>query len=338
MSQVDSAREAPAAREAARLSPQAYARAEQLRARAERAFDDGDRAAAQILSEHALAAYTRAVVLSRLVKAQHELASAQQRLAKSQVELSALDEQLKRLSAEADDLEMRVKVARDAQPLALNTPSSPEREQARREAAAALAAQARLLCAATRLLDSEQPAAGELLTKLDALDKTLLARAGAAPIDEAIRLRSSCLRELSEVRRRSAPPGSGESDALLDELSKHGSLFPFRDDRGVVVTLRGLFAGADKLSSAAEERLALLGRVARAHANFPVLVVFHAERPGATATDPRRAELVVSALRRAGAKHVEVRHVAGTLPLVETKRGGAAERNERVEIVFISPA
>jgi hypothetical protein len=56
LSQVDAARDAPAAREAASLAPQAFARAEQLRQRSLRAFDEGDRGGAQILGEHALAA------------------------------------------------------------------------------------------------------------------------------------------------------------------------------------------------------------------------------------------------------------------------------------------
>jgi hypothetical protein len=335
LSQVDAARDAPAAREAASLAPQAFARAEQLRQRSLRAFDAGDRGGAQILGEHALAAYSRAVILTRLVKAQHELARAKKRLVKAQSELGTLDEQLARLSAEADDLELRVKVARDAEPLAPNAPSTPERERARRDAAVALASQGRLLCSAASMLDARRPTLNDTMTRLDALDKQLASKSGPAPIDDATRLRSGCLRELSEVRRRSAKDG-GIADALLAELSQTGTLFPFRDDRGVVVTLRDLFA-ADQLKPEAQERLALLGRVAKAHPQFPVLVVFHASG-GAGAFDPRRSEVIVGALRKAGAARVETRNAGTALPVVESKRKGAAERNERVEIIFVSPA
>ena len=335
MSQVDAAREAPAAREAASLAPQAFARAEQIRRRSLRAFDAGDRSGAQILAEHALAAYARAVILTRLVKAEHELVRAKQRLAKAQTELGSLDEQLARLSAEADDLELRVKVARDAEPLTPNAPSTPERERARREAAVALASQARLLCSAAMLLDARRPALDDALSRLDALDKQLASKKGPAPIDDATRQRSSCLRELSVVRRRSAKDAS-IADALLAELSQHGNLFPFRDDRGVVVTLRDVFAG-DQLRPEASERLNLLGRVAKAHPEFPVLVVFHAA--GApSATNAQRAESLAAALRKAGAARVETRSAGATLPVVASKRKGAAERNERIEVIFVSPA
>ncbi|HMJ16134.1 MAG TPA: hypothetical protein VK524_32190 [Polyangiaceae bacterium] len=336
MHQVDSAREAPAAREAASLAPQAFARAEQLRQRSLRAFDAGDRSGAQILAEHALAAYSRAVILTRLVKAQSELARAKQRLTKAQAELGTLDEQLAKLSAEADVLELRVKVARDAQPLAANTPSTPERERARRDAASALASQARLLCTAAHMLDARRATLPDHFAKLDALDKQLAAKGAQTPIDDATRLRSACLRELSEVRRRAVKDG-GLADALLAELSQPGNLFPFRDDRGVVITVRDLFTAAGQLKADAEERLAVLGKVAKAHPEFPVLVVFHTSRT-APGLDAGRAESVLGALRKAGATRVETRSAGSALPVVEPKRGGARERNERIEIIFVSPA
>jgi hypothetical protein len=143
------------------------------------------------------------------------------------------------------------------------------------------------------------------------------------------------LRELSEVRRRSAKD-AGVADALLAELSQHGSLFPFRDDRGVVVTLRNVFAG-DQLGTDAQERLALLGRIAKAHPEFPLLVVFHTSTATAN-VDPRRSELLIAALRKGGAQRVEARSASSALPVVESKRKGAAERNERIEIIFVSPA
>lgn len=334
--QMDAAHDSPATRQAQRLAPQAYAHAEQLRELAHRALRS-DRASAQILSEHALAAYYRAFLLARIANAEHELSIAKHRQAEANAALSGLDEQQKRLSAEADDLELRVKVARDAQPLAVNSLSSPEREQARREAARALSSQARLLCAATSLLDPKRASLAEHLTKLDALDKSLARRSEAVPIDDAMHLRSSCLHELSEVRRRAAAADTGMSDALLAELSRMGDLFPFRDDRGVVITLRGLFVEGDKLSAAAEQRLVALGRVAKAHPGFPVLVVTHVAGGESTALEQRRAEQVAAALRKSGAPQVETRTAGSSLPVTDV-RGAASERNQRIEIIFVSPA
>ncbi|MEO7330154.1 MAG: hypothetical protein ABI193_16385, partial [Minicystis sp.] len=232
----------------------------------------------------------------------------------------------------------------------------------------ALSLQARLLCGAARLLLGAPLAAGatapdpklsaQVDEAMDALGKVEAALAPpdakappapvpAAPIDEATRVRASCLTALTAVRRASTPvsraPGAG--DALLAEISAMGSLAPSRDDRGVVVTLRGLFRdkagkGASALSPAAETRLAELGRVAAAHPSFPVEVVLHQEK----ALDPRdepaqraRAEAVAKAL---GAKAPGVRVepiLAGNVAPVVDPAGADRARNARVEIVFVTP-
>ena len=178
---VDAVRTSPAAEEAGRLAPQAFARAELLRQRADQAHGDGETASSQILGEHALAAYGHAFVLARLAKAEERLASAKLELDKAQKELASLDEKQTRVSAEADGLEMQVKVAEDALPLVPNAPASAERERARLEAARALASQARLLCVATGLLGAQKDLAPEL-GKLDALDAELAKTPKATPI------------------------------------------------------------------------------------------------------------------------------------------------------------
>jgi len=119
-------------------------------------------------------------------------------------------------------------------------------------------------------------------------------------------VRSGCLKELTLARRPATQkePAAGVTDALLAELSS-ASLLPFRDDRGVVVTLRALFNAKDELSHEASSTLDSLGKVAKAHPEFPVLAVVHAARGNANAHDASQAAAVADALRKAGAARVE---------------------------------
>jgi hypothetical protein len=248
--------------------------------------------------------------------------------------LAQLTVEQQRLAAEAADLELRAKVVRDAEPLAKNEPSTPAREKARREAGRAIVTQASLLCVAARLIEPARQSLAPLLSKADEL-RSKLDTAAAAPIDDATALRSDCLRELTLARRPrvQANPSRGESDALLAQLSR-ADLFPFRDDRGVVVTLRPVREGG-KLAAPAAQKLTELGRVAKAHPDFPVLVVVHDARPGAK--DDGLAAQAVEALKAAGATRIEARGAGSTSPVVAPERAGAAARNERLEIVFVSP-
>jgi hypothetical protein len=334
MTEVDRTREGQAVVDARKTAPQAYARAELLRQRAELAFKDSELNSAQILSEQALAAYLRATVEARLTRAENRLAEARV-LEKQQSErLAQLDLEQQRLAAEAADLELRAKVARDAEPLAKNEPASPEREKARREAARAIVTQGSLLCVAARLVEPSRNALAPLLAKADELRKKL-DTAAPAPIDDATALRSDCLRELTLARRprAQAHPSQGESDALLTELSR-ADFLPFRDDRGVVVTLHAP-REAGKLSGKLTEKLTELGRVARAHPEFPVLVVSHDAR--ANSKDDGLGGQAVDALKSAGASRIEARSAGSTTPVVPPERPGAPARNERLEVIFVSP-
>ena len=340
LSDVEAVEKSPATAESKLLAPQAYAHADLLRRRADQAFDAGERAKAQALGEHALAAYTHAFVLARLVKAEQELSRARKALDKAETELTSLDEQQKRIAVEADDLELRVKVARDAIPLLPNSPSTPEREAARREAALALSGQARLLCLAARLLDTKLEGLEGAASRVDALEQKLSAPGTTAPIDDAIVARSTCLKLLTQARRpaRRNAPAAGQEDALFAELAQVGDLMPYRDDRGIVVTLRGLFGKAEALSKAGTDQLTMLGRVAKAHPDFPVLVVVHSASGTATQRDNKRADAIAELLRGAGAPRVEARGAGGGQPVANPARPGAPARNERIEIVFVSPA
>jgi len=337
MSEVERTREGPAALDAKQTAPQAYARAEQFRKRAEAAYESDDLASAQIWSEQALAAYLRATVEARLTRAENGLAQARV-LEKQQAErLAQLEGEQQRVAAEAADLELRFKVARDAEPLAASAPASAEREQARLAAAKALLSQAKLLCLSARLLEPNREGLQPLIGKLGELSSKL--GTPPVPIDDAISVRSSCLRELTLARRPATQkaPEAGVTDALLSDLS-NASLLPFRDDRGVVVTLRGLFSTKDQLSPDGTTKLDLLGKVAKAHPEFPLLAVVHGARGNATAADAAQATAVAEALKKAGASRVETDAAGGAEPVLDPARPGASERNTRVEIVFVSPS
>ena len=334
MAEVEKTRAGQAVVDAQKASPQAHARAEQLRQRAEQAYKDGDQPSAQIFSEQALAAYLRATLEARLTRAELRLSEARVLEKEQNERLAQLEVEQQKVSAEAADLELRAKVLRDAEPLAKSEPASPEREKARREAARAILMQGSLLCVSARLVEPTRTGLAPLLSRADELRKKLDTSA-PAPIDDATALRADCLRELTYARRPrvQTSPARGESDTLLTELSR-ADFLPFRDDRGVVVTLHAP-REAGKLSKQATEKLAELGRVAKAHPDFPVLVVGHDAKPGAK--DDGLATQALELLKTSGASHIEAQNAGGTTPVVPPDRAGAAARNERLEIVFVSP-
>ncbi|MCA9646377.1 MAG: hypothetical protein KC492_37080, partial [Myxococcales bacterium] len=105
---------------------------------------------------------------------------------------------------------------------------------------------------------------------------------------------------------------------------------PHRDDRGIVVTLRGLYQG-NKLAKDAKERLEALAKVAKANPRFPLLISVHEGAADAKATE------LVKTLSDLGAPKVEARGIGDRLPLVPSKLRGAAQKNARIELVFVSP-
>lgn len=122
-----------------------------------------------------------------------------------------------------------------------------------------------------------------------------------------------------------------------------GGLSPTRDDRGVAVTLRGLFTGA-QLSKDAKDRLETLGRVAKAHPDFPVEIVIHASGPAKAphddlSSDRARGTAVAEAMSRGGAAEDKlwVETAGAAHPVLDPSIARDARRNERVEIVFIDP-
>jgi hypothetical protein len=182
------------------------------------------------------------------------------------------------------------------------------------------------------MVGTETPALQKAQTGVDELDKRLGERR-AAPIEPAMRARAECLAALTAARRPAGTTSSiGKSDQLLSEISAMGGLLPMRDDRGVVVTLRELFA-ASQLTKEARERLAALGRVAQAHADFPVQVVVHG------ASDRQQGDAVAKALVEAGAnrERLLVEAAGSAHPLLDAGLARDPKRNERIEVIFVDP-
>ncbi|WP_438018573.1 hypothetical protein WMF18_05625 [Sorangium sp. So ce315] len=370
LDELEHVRAGAAAVESKRHAPGAFARAEKLRAEALAALDRKDQSGAQILGEQSVAAHAHAHALSRVARAEAAEAEAKAQGSTGEASLAGLEAEQARVAAEIDALDMRTKVARDAQPVIPSGKADPDREKARLAAARSLALQARLLCGAARLLIAPAQPAGaqaasaqagdaalvaqldEATAAIEKLDADLAETVGAAraipaPIDQASRARAGCLAALTAARRAATPvtraPGAG--DALLAELSAAGTWSPVRDDRGIVVTLRGLFAG-DALTKAGEARLRELSRVAAAHPSFPVAVVVHTDRDVSAREEPAwaaRAEAVVRALgsaQGAGASLTSqpiAPFLAGSAAPVVDPRGSERARNARVEIVFVTP-
>lgn len=337
MSEADQVAESPAAKDAAPRAPQAHAHAEKLRESAEAAYRNGDLAGAQILAEHSIAAYERAFILARLAKAQERVSDAEANLENARAKLAKIDEEGQRISAEADAIELKIRVIEDAQPLADPGKASPERIKARRVAARALLSQARLLCMATRLLDAKQAGLDEQFDKLAELEKSTANT--PVPFTEVTRARSSCLQMLTKARRPALTkaPARGVSDALLEELTNTGKFFAFRDDRGVIVVLRDVFDNKNALTKQGNELVSTLGRIAKAHPEFPLLVVAHSAK-ASDSGDRARAESAAEALKKAGAPKATAHAVRDAQPIAEQKRQGSSARNTRLEVVFVSPA
>lgn len=358
LTEVDQVGQGAAAAEARILAPGAFARAEKLRKDANAAFAAGDTAGAQLLGEQALAAFAHAHALSRIARAETATDEAEGRLVAARKELAGFEAEQASVAADTDALELKIRVARDAQPIQPSGKADPERETARLAAARALALQARLLCAGARLLTTgaatgsaapDPKLAAQLeeataaLTKLDA---DLGPTPTVAPIDAATRVRAGCLAALTAIRRAGTPvsraPGAG--DALLAEISAMRSLSPSRDDRGVFLTLRGIFkeggGPAAALTPAGEAHLAEIGRIAAAHPTFPALVIVHHDRALKPRDEPRehaRAEAAAKAISAAAPGLKVLPIVAGNAAPLVDPAGADKARNARTEIVFVTP-
>jgi len=326
------------------LAPQEFAAADRELelARAAQAADDA--ATAELHADLALAHYNRAIALARLARATQEEASANAALAKASEEARTYAAQRKAVDHEAEDLEKKLRVARDARLPPTSGPADADRERARGVAAQSLVTQARLLCSAARLVSPQAPGLVDAETAVSTLEKQIDAGKTVVTIDPAARARAACLGALTKARRPSTVDVD-RSDALLAEISQagdpksRGDVAPARDERGVVVTLRSVFRG-ERLTPEGESSLKDLGRVAAAHPAFAVQVVLHdAQTPSASeaAANQKRGEAVAKALVDGGAPaaKVKVEQAGARAPVVDPKDARHRERNARVEIVFV---
>lgn len=337
---LDSAAAAAGSRplvEARQRAPQVFARAEKLRAQAEEAYEGEHLGQADALGEQALAAYQRAVVNHRVGQATERLVLAQHELAETQHRLASLSSQNEALLSEVNALELRLKVIRDALPLAPLEPANPKREAARRSASLSLLETARLLCASAQLLDPENPGPKQILKEVDSLASAVTEAKAPTPVDQAFLLRTRCLEQLTLIRRpnRQQKPATDPADVLLSQLgSALPDSAPHRDDRGVVLTFSELFNGA-ALAEPGTQRLGQLAAIAKANPGFPVLLVVHGARAD-RGQGVARAATLQKALEQAGLARAKVHVADDRLPLGVHGIKGAKLQDERVEWVFVA--
>ena len=106
-----------AAQEAAQLAPVTHAEAEKLRKEADAAQAAGDPTSAQILAEQAIATFARAFAQARLARSGRLSDELQQPLDAATAELGKLKEEQQQVVAELQELELRIKVLREAAPV-----------------------------------------------------------------------------------------------------------------------------------------------------------------------------------------------------------------------------
>lgn len=206
-------------RDAQKLAPQAVAAADQELRLAKEAQAAGDTTGAELHADRALATYNQAIALARLSRATEDEAVAREALARATEQAQSYAAQRKATDREADDLEKKLRVAREAQLPAASGPADPERERARAVAAQALVTQARLLCSAARLVSPQAPGLAAADEAVAALEKQM-AGAKAVTIDPAGRARASCLTSLTKARRSGEHAEADRTDTLLGELSQ----------------------------------------------------------------------------------------------------------------------
>jgi flagellar motor protein MotB len=340
MDEVERARNGAAAREGKELAPQTFALAEEHRRLSREAYAAGDEPAASLHAERALATFQHALVLARLARADGDRATAATALAAAASETEKLRQARAELDRAGDDLDKKLKIAREAA-LPASAPADPQREAARLVAARALAIQARLLCGAARLLSTTLPGLAESEKELAEVEKKLEGTPKPTPIDATARARASCLLVLTRARRTSDKAGAGQADALLAELSATGGWSPVRDERGVVVTLRDAFKGA-ALTPEADGKMKELGRVLAAHPGHAAQVVVHdatTPTPAEVSVATQRAEAAAKSLGTAANAPDKVKpEVAGArAPIVDPADAKNRARNARLDVVFVTP-
>ncbi len=335
------------------LAPKLFAEANAELALAQAARTTGDALGGELHGERAFALYQQSVAGSRFERASKDLAMTSHTLADASSRARTYAAQRVTLDREADDLEKRLRVAREADLPLASGPADPERERARRVAAESLLTQAHLLCGAARLASPQAPGLEDAEAAVTRLAKQVgFAKVGPT-IDLTARARAACLMSLAKGQR-GHERDSDPSDGLLNELAQGAAtakgtasgLEPARDERGVVVTLRGLFASPTdaQLTPEADASIRALGRVAAAHREFAVQIVVHdskAPSPQLNQANQKRGEAVARAFTSGesggiDASRVKVEQAGSMAPVVDPNDSQRRERNARVEFVFVA--
>jgi hypothetical protein len=337
--EVERVRLTETALEGARLAPEVYARAERERDLARRSHASRDDVGANLHAEHALAAYSHAVVVARIARAAAERTDAQATLDATTAQEQSLEATRATLEKEAADLEQRAQTVHARLPGPASASSPAVREAVRWTQARSLVVEARLICNAARLVFPGVDDVARAQTAAVAMGERIDAgRPGhpsggaptSVPIDDVARIRARCVDVLTRARRGTVD-ALGRADVLLTELSTAGGWDPSRDERGVVVTLRDPFRGI-LLTDATTGKLKELGRIAAAHPAFAVQVVVH----DATTPKPdgaiRRGDAAVQALSAGG---LTASRIQAELAVADPNDPRTGAHNEQLDVVFV---
>lgn len=340
VSQADAVSDSKAASEAKEHAPQAFAAAEKLLAEAKWLHDQGRDEEAAAAGEEAIAAYSYAFALARAAEAEERLERAKKDKSDAAQEVAELDRLQSEVSSDADAFEMRARVHLDTEQVKDVTELTPERAMARRLAARQLHSEAKLLCIATQLLDPKAKGLTDSQETLAKLAGEL--SVGSVKTDlypRAASARAKCLEHLTQARRPAIKkaPESADSDRLLTALTETAKVFAFRDDRGIVVNLGNPLDAEGALTEAATQILEILGGTAKAHPNFPLLIVAHTAKSGQKERSDKMIQMATEGLKQAGAPAISAEAVENTQPVVSHQVRGANEKNERLEVVFVVP-
>lgn len=342
--QVEQVRTSPEATRAKEGSPALFAKAQGLERRAEEAWARGDSATAQLLGEHALAAYAHAIATARLTAAVERQSNAAARRTKAQERLEADTKTLTDTSLELERLEGEVAVRREALVPVASGKTDAAREAARWVATRANLGVADVLCAGATLLAKDAPAVASARKVLDEVALKAKDGKGDAPIDASTRARALCLKALVSARAIAVASGGPAGEALIEDLKTQG-FATVRDERGIAAVLPQVPAsaatfepGTAKLTAQGKTKAEDLGRLAKANPGFAIVVIVHAGPGAANASrDAARAKAVADALASVGAdpSRIAVSTPGAALPAYDPKDTKAAPGNERVEVLFV---
>jgi len=348
---ADEISRSPAVRAAHEDAPEAVAEAQRALKHAHDADRDGRREEAARLGAEAAARFDLAILRARAAAAERRIATAERRIADSGQERerhetgrAAEERRIEVLRHEAESRhvleEERARAQTEEGGRAKRLPAAEQRlrEEAMRIAAGEARVRARMICLAGRALAEDAAAFdASIADKQSAAERAGRADDARADLDAGLAYRDACVRALEAVRataRATAEERSEVEGAVFDAASAAGGLDPRRDERGVILTLRGLFGRGTALAPAGR---AAAEKVAALVKERPARVVVEAHG-GPDAATRARAEAFAAALTAAGVDRARIGSAGfGTSrPILPAERGRSDPRDERVEVVIVA--